>query len=283
MMRTLLVPLAPSLAEEPALDAALSLAKRINAHIRAVFVRPDPLLVLSYFPPGMVTADTQQAIDNEGRKAEAEERARFETWRSRHGLPAEPADTRLDTCFASWSEQIGEIEAVVTRQGRVADLIVMKRFLADEMLAQRCLDAALFGSGRPILLVPKDLPRDPIDHMLIAWNGSLEASHAVFGVLPLLHEAGRVSVFSVPESENDGATGAELAEALSWQGIRIHQAIVREDTGSVGATLLATATDSAATMIVMGAYTHSRLRQSFLGGVTRYVLAHSAIPLLMSH
>ena len=283
MMRTLLVPLAPGLAGEPALDAALSLAKRIHAHIRAVFVRSDPLSALYYLPPAMATADTQQLIENEDRKAEEEERARFEAWRSRHGLPAEPADTRLAACFASWSEQIGEIEPVVTRCGRVSDLIVMKRFASDDVLAQRCLDAALFGSGRPTMLVPDTLPWDLLDHVLIAWNGSLEASHAVFGTLPLLHEAGRVSVFSVPGPENDGATGAELAEALSWQGIRSHPAIVHDGTGSVGASLLATAADSGATLIVMGAYTHSRLRQSFLGGVTRYVLAHSAIPVVMSH
>ena len=283
MMRTLLVPLAPGLASEPALDAALSLARRINAHIRAVFVRPDPLSALYYLPPAMVTADTQQMIENEDRKAEEEERGRFEAWRSRHGLPAAPADTRLAACFASWSERIGEIEPVVTRCGRVSDLIVMKRFASDDVLAQRCLDAALFGSGRPTLLAPENLPWDLLDHVLIAWNGSLEASHAVFGMLPLLHEAGHVSVFSVPGPENDGATGAELAEALSWQGIRVHQAIVREGTDPVGAALLATASDSKATMIVMGAYTHSRLRQSFLGGVTRHVLANSAVPLVMSH
>jgi nucleotide-binding universal stress UspA family protein len=33
----------------------------------------------------------------------------------------------------------------------------------------------------------------------------------------------------------------------------------------------------------MGAYTHSRLRQSFLGGVTMHVLAHATIPVVMSH
>lgn len=101
MMRTLLVPLAPGLASEHALDAALLLAKRMNSHIRAVFVRPDPALALSSFPMEMDTTITQQALENEGRRAEREERTRFEVWRSRHGIPAEPADTRLAACFAS--------------------------------------------------------------------------------------------------------------------------------------------------------------------------------------
>src|SRR5579875_583982 len=262
MMRTILLPLAPGLQSEPALDAALLLAKRMNSHIRAVFVRPDPALALSYFPAAMATATTYQIIESEGRKAEEEEKIRFEAWRSRNGIPAEPADTRLDTCFASWSEQMGEIEPVVIRHGRVS---------------------ALIGSGRPTLLVPGNPPGDLLDHVLIAWNGSLEASHAVFGALPLLHEAGRVSLFSVPEPENDGATGAELVEALSWQGIPVHQAVIRDKTVSIGAALLATAADSGVSLIVMGAYTHSRLRQSFLGGVTSHVLANAAIPVVMSH
>lgn len=283
MMRTLLVPLAPALASEAALAAALRLARRMNSHIRAVFVRPDPAVALSYFPAVMATEATQQALEREAAKAAAEAKAHFAAWRSRHGLAAEPADARLDTCFASWSEQVGEIEPVLTRQGRVSDLIVLRRFAPADITAQRCFDAALFGSGRPTLLVPENLPWDPIDHVLIAWNGSLEASHAVFGVLPLLPKAGRVSLFSVPGPENDETSGAALAEALSWQGIRVHQAIVRGSMDPVGAALLATAADCGASLIVMGAYTHSRLRQSFLGGVTRHVLANAAIPVVMSH
>lgn len=283
MMRNLFVPLAPGLAGGPALDAALAVAKRMNSHIRAVFVRPDPALSLSYFPAVMVTENTRQMLESEGRKAEEEEKARFEAWRAQHGVAVAPADTRLDTCFASWAAEIGEIEPLVTRHGRLSDLIVMRRLAPEDVLAQRCFDAALFGSGRPVMLVPDTPPWDPIDHVLVAWNGSLEASHAVFGALPLLREAGRVSVFSVPGPENDDASGAALAEALSWQGIRVHQAIVRGAPELIGAALLATAADSGATMIVMGAYTHSRLRQSFLGGVTMHVLANAAIPVMMTH
>jgi nucleotide-binding universal stress UspA family protein len=52
---------------------------------------------------------------------------------------------------------------------------------------------------------------------------------------------------------------------------------------SAGAALLTTASRSEATLVVMGAYTHSRLRQSFLGGVTRHVLSEATVPILMSH
>jgi len=283
MMRTILVPFAPGLASESALDAALSLAKSMNSHIRPIFVRPHPTAALVNIPNTLVTTITREAIDREGSRMAREEKVRFESWRSRHAIPSAPTHNRLDSCFASWFETVGEIEQVVTRYGRLSDLIVVQRFGHDDVTGQRCFDAALFGTGRPTLLVPEKLPWAMIDHVLVAWNGSLEASHAVFGTLPLLHEASRVSIFTMPGAENDQATAAELAEALSWQGIRADEAGIPEATGSAGAALLGAAAQCNATMIVMGAYTHSRLRQSFLGGVTRHVLSEATIPVVMSH
>jgi nucleotide-binding universal stress UspA family protein len=51
----------------------------------------------------------------------------------------------------------------------------------------------------------------------------------------------------------------------------------------VGEALLSLADDSAADLLVMGAYAHSRLRETFLGGVTRTVLAHMHLPVLLEH
>jgi nucleotide-binding universal stress UspA family protein len=129
--------------------------------------------------------------------------------------------------------------------------------------------------------VGEKLPFAITDHVVIAWNGSLEASRAVLSAMPLLHLAGRVSIFAAPQHESVDA--AELAESLSWHGIRAHQVPGPRDENSTGAALVSAAVEQQATMIVMGAYTHSRRRQSFLGGVTRHLLTHAPVPLLMSH
>ena len=47
---------------------------------------------------------------------------------------------------------------------------------------------------------------------------------------------------------------------------------------STGAALVTASLHQQATMIVMGAYTHSRLREGFLGGVTKHLLAHALVP-----
>ena len=92
-------------------------------------------------------------------------------------------------------------------------------------------------------------------HVIIAWNGSLEASRAVLGAMPLLHQADRVSIFSVPQYEAEGVDAADLVESLSWHGIRAHLIRVARDDSSTGAALVSAAIEQQATMIVMGAET----------------------------
>jgi nucleotide-binding universal stress UspA family protein len=285
MLRTIFVPLAQDATGEPALEAAFEVARRMESHVRAVFIRPNPDAIIYQVPESIAAiAPLRDAIERDGRHAAAEAKACFEAWRSRHALALAPGDDRvLNSRFASWTEMVGEIEAIVTRLGRVSDLIVMTRFLKDATVAARCLDAALFGSGRPTLLVPDAPIGNLLDHVMIAWNGSLEASHAVFGALPLLRAANRVSMFRAGEPDGDPTIGAELVEALSWYGIRVTAMGAPESPSATGPALLARARQMEASLIVMGAYTHSRLRQTFLGGVTRHILEASPIPVLLSH
>jgi nucleotide-binding universal stress UspA family protein len=284
MLRTILVPLAQGLSAQPALEAAFGLAKRMEAHLSVMFVRPNPTAVLPYLPLQFGGSQLMHdEVEREDWCSAGLDRSRFEGWRVRHEIQEAPVDDRLDSCFASWTERVGEIEPIVTRYGRVSDLIVMSRFQLDDVAAERCFDAAVFGSGRPTLLVPEQPAGDLLDHVIVAWNGSLEVSHAVFGAMPLLRAAGRVSIFSVAERGNAEAEIAPLAEALSWHGVPTHAVPRSAVPRPTGAALLADAALGGVSLIVMGAYTHSRLWQEVLGDVTRQVLAESNIPVLMSH
>ena len=261
MFCTILVPLATTLSAETLLDTALALARRVNANIRALFILPNPHSALAYLPDVVLAAGlTREIIERETQEAAAEARGRFSGWRTRNNLP-ETAGGRPDTCFAIWAEQVGEIETVVTRWGRLSDLIVVPKPALSAIPAQRCLDVAVFGSGRPTLVVCDETHFDMTDHIIIAWNGSLEASRAVFGAMPLLHLAGRVSIFAVPQYDIDDVDPADLAEYLSWHGIRAQPVVGPKDEHGTGAALVSAAREQQATLIVMGAYTHSRLRQ----------------------
>jgi len=154
-------------------------------------------------------------IERETQEAAAVARDRFVDWRKRSNVP-EAAGVRLDSCFASWSEQFGDIETIVARFGRVSDLIVVQRPSSSSIQEQRCFDAAVFESGRPTLVVGEKLPFAITDHVMIAWNGSLEASRAVLGAMPLLHLAGSVSIFAGPQERGRRRSGSSRVASLAW-------------------------------------------------------------------
>ena len=283
MIRTILVPLATELPSDALLDAGLLVAKQLHGHIHALFIQPNPNVAFAYLPDVVLAAGvTREVIERETLEAAAASKDSFIAWRKRNDLP-EGSGVRLDSCFVTWSEKFADVEAIVARFGRVSDLIVVPSPSSRSLYGQRCFDAAVFESGRPTLVVGERFPFAITDHVMIAWNGSLEASRAVLGAMPLLHQADRVSIFAAPQYEDEGVDAADLVEALHWHGIRAQQIPSPRDEAPTGVALVSAAIEQQATMIVMGAYTHSRLRQSFLGGVTKHLLAHAPVPLLMSH
>src|SRR6516162_4139466 len=189
MIRTILVPLTTELSSEALLDAALLVAKRLYGHIRALSILPNPDTAFAYLPDVILAAGvTREVIERETQEAAAAAKDRFVDWRKRNDVP-EAAGVRLDSCFASWSEQLGDIETVVAHFGRVSDLTVVQRPSSSSVQGQRCFDAAVFESGRPTLVVGERLHFAITDHVMIAWNGSLEASRALLGAMPLRRAA----------------------------------------------------------------------------------------------
>ena len=282
-LRTILVPLTSGVDLDVPLDAALAVTRRVGAHIEALFVRPDALSTIGLLgEPAVGTDAIVAAFERQAREAADAARRGFEDWRERRELPGGVVEHRLDSVFASWLEKEGDVEQIVARRGRLSDLLVARHAGPGEVGASTILDAALFGTGRPVLLAPEQLPDDLFRHVVVAWNGSLEATRAVTGSLVLLRKAERVSVFATPvEAGSDPAT--DLVEALRWHGITARRLKLAANPGTVGEALLDQAAEAEATMIVMGAYTHSRVREMFLGGVTRHVLDHATVPVIMAH
>jgi nucleotide-binding universal stress UspA family protein len=148
--------------------------------------------------------------------------------------------------------------------------------------SQVALEAALFDTRRPVLMVPESFRADLFGRTIVAWNGSAEASSAVALAMPLLAEAQSVGVFTAVETKHPG-TAEELIAYLDWQGIAAERVSVNPAAVSVGADLLSTAERAGAGLIAMGAYTHGRMRQIVFGGVTSHVMQNAALPVLMAH
>jgi len=282
MTPTILVPIAAQLPLDQLLDAALTTARLIDAEIRAIFIQPDPATALGYIAEMPLAGFSREQIESGMAEIAASAGDDFEAWRRRHGVAPTSREHRTGVS-ASWSHHVGSIEAVVTRFGRLADMIVIHRPTSDAVLARHCFEAAVFGTGRPTLVIDGPLPSGFGEHILIAWNGSLEASRALAGAMPLLERAHRVSILSAHDYDDEAVDLTDLAEALSDRGIHTPEVLFPLRGVSAGAQLAAAAKSQGASLIVMGAYTHSRLRESVLGGVTRHLLAHAPVPLLMCH
>jgi len=145
------------------------------------------------------------------------------------------------------------------------------------------LEAALFESGRPILIAPPSAPQKLGDNILIAWNSSTETARTVEAATPFLHKAQRVVVLEVEGGSVPGPSGEELARSLRINGIEAEKMLAKPDRRTAGEVILERAASIGCDLLVKGAYTQSRLRQMIFGGQTSHILGNATIPVLMAH
>ena len=140
-------------------------------------------------------------------------------------------------------------------------------------------------SERPILVVPHiGAAQPPGRTVMVCWNGLREASRAATGALPILKAAERVILLTI-DAEKAGESDA-ARRAGEWLGRHGVKATFQHDTAvasDVGNVILSRAADSAANLIVMGIYGHSRMREFVLGGASRTLLGSMTVPLLIAH
>lgn len=271
------------------LNGALSLSTAFGGHIDALFARPDPRLTVAAIDEGVYPGFYDEMVSvMEKQWTEVANKAlkNFEKWRTANNvhLQAEPQEPLGPT--AEWRDAVGTETEMIGRKGRVSDIIVAalpsRRLEANYDLG---FEAALLETGRPVLLIPPNGHIDPMSGgVVIAWNGSAEASRAVTAALPILIKAKDVHIFTAAESDVETSMADELVSYLKWHGVKA--SILKPEVGkanSVEDALLAAVKKTKASLLVMGAYTHSRLKEMLFGGVTRHVFRHAHVPVLMAH
>lgn len=197
--------------------------------------------------------------------------------------------TRAVGARTEWRVLEGGLIETMRLHARYADLAVVGQGIdlgeAPGALAILPEELAL-GVGRPVLVVPRYGTFPALgDHVLVAWNGSREATRAVNDALPILQRAQKVTVLSVdPGSDPDRRIpSADMTLHLARHGIRAVAAQTRGADIAVGDVLLSYAADLGADLIVAGGYGHTRFREMVLGGATRHLLQHMTVPVFLSH
>jgi len=283
-IRDIFVPLFQGIAFDSQLEVAADVALRLQAHTNVVFTRPDPFIAAAMVPEMIAaTGAVAEAIETEGKRAEAAALEAFNRWRTAYGLVAEDGAAPADSIAAAWHERIGSIAATVVEVGRLSDLAIIPQPDPYEIATEEAFAAAVFETGRPAIVTPTRVRQSIFHHIVVAWNGSLQAARAINGAMPLLRQAEKVSIFAPSEDTEAINYRRGLIEHLSWHGIEAEYLHTDDKPADVGKALTNSAAATHATMIVMGAYSHSRIREAVLGGVTRHVLKHTDIPVLMMH
>ena len=154
----------------------------------------------------------------------------------------------------------------------------------DSVTSRTVAEAVVFSAGRPALLVPEAASIADFDHVAIAWDGSRVAARAVADAAQFLSRAASVSVLTALDEKPLKRTVADrLADGFVRSGIEAKAVPVECKGRPIGDVLQTEAIERGASLLVMGGYGHSRLRDFVLGGATAGVLDALRLPVLLSH
>lgn len=277
-MKTLLVPTEEHDGMAAVLETARLVALRFDSYIEGFAAKPG---VGNFVTLDPVSSMTIQLAQENGAEADRKARSLFESFMQSRGIAAGATDSG-PTC--AWYDQAPEGDEFVGSYGRVFDLIILGRPGREEHTPRMTpLEAALFESGRPVLIAPPLAPQAIGDNVLIAWNGSTEQARSVAFAMPILRVASRVTVLTVEGAMTPGPTGEQAARHLQRNGIPAQAIHLPAGKRSAGEIILERAGSLGCDLVIKGAYTQSRLRQMIFGGVTRHVLANATLPVLMAH
>lgn len=283
-IRKLLLPLTGTAAGEAALDTAVQVARIWNAHVTALHVRVDSRDVAPLAGEGLSGAmieEMMSATERESSERAHAVRALFDRYVAENHVAV--GEARPGEMSASFATVVGREEDLVAQQARLADLTVVPHPEAGEDVSSSdALHAVLFDSARPVMVAPLVAPSHIGQRVCIAWNGTAESAASVQAAMPWMQQAEAVRVLTADEYHRRGPAAADLLGYLALHGVTADIAVFRPIDREVGAGLLRAAKDFNCDLLSMGAYSHSRLRQLILGGVTRHVLEHADLPVMMT-
>ncbi|MDO6963125.1 universal stress protein [Rhizobium alvei] len=256
------------------LDTAFSLASAHEAHVIGLYaevVDPPPVVSPFDLPDSTVISALYEAAATKRKEIEA----LFGDVGNRAGGSNE---------WRSFRGSSGIAVQGLVESARCVDLIVASQPAEG---AVGGFDDVLFEGARPVLFIPWiERSFKPFKRILVAWDGSREASRAVFDSIGLLAKAEEVEIFSVDSKDtrlqSAATAGSEIAAVLSRHGLKVN---VRSEESAglpTSAVIENRCSDFSADLLVMGAYSHSRLRERIFGGVTQVLLQSMTVPVLMS-
>jgi nucleotide-binding universal stress UspA family protein len=183
-----------------------------------------------------------------------------------------------------------EPEGGLVLQARYSDLVVVSQTDPDDSLSRLFSDLpeyVMLNCARPVLVVPYAGRFNQIgSNVLVAWDGSMEATRSISNAIPLLKRAKKVTIVvfnSTARYDTHGEQpGADIALFLARHNVKV-EVLQQTTSEDIGNALLSLAADMQSDLLVMGGYGHTRFREVLLGGVTMTLLKTMTVPVVMSH
>ena len=285
-LTSLLVVLDGDESDDALCETALKLARERELFVDMICVRPSQEQAVPVVADGLTggaIGEIVEALEARSKARVEIAEAMFQKYCKGPGLPlADPNETGAGFRVAFEIVE-GLPEQAVAWRGRHCDLIAVSRpHATEDRLYAPALEAALFESGRPVLMVPLEATATVATRAFVAWNDSAPSARAVAAAMPMLRQAESVEVVVVRDAGVEADPEA-LRGYLSRHGLSPSFKQLEPDYRPLGEQLLDEAKAGEADLLVMGAYGHSRLRELVLGGVTRQILALADISVLMAH
>ncbi len=285
MIRKILVPVRGDGKGDNVLAHAAALAHRFSAHIEVTHCRPRPEDLIPFGVP-IPEALRRQLVQNTYTLADQEEQGLKDEV---HALSAkldldDTGQNIGDRATVSFVEEVGRQVDVIKRHGRLADVIAVAKPDRDRNLGTNTLKAALFHSGRPVLMCPPTDTPPPVlgKSVAIAWNGSSESARALAQAMRLITTADKVAILTTGEDAGPGTAADDLVAYL-----RLHkvapEVVNFTASRSIGQDLLAKSAEIGADTMIMGAYGDSHERETLFGGNTQTIVDRGNMPVWLSH
>lgn len=286
-MRVIFVPVADRSECATALVTSFSLGHELGASVVGCHIRPhkdSPVALPSRLRYSYENNDDAEwrayAKPENGKKAEKAAEALFTRMANQHGFRRRSRPSAKPG--AIWMEKTGSPARVIGIMGPVADLLVVSRPLRKGgTLARMFLSAALLKSSRPVLVLPQTGLTTVGRKICIAWNQSPEAARAVAAAMPLLAQAEQVCIVSSGPETQPGPKSVHLAAYLKYWGVKAERLSSRGKDSCK--EIMKMYRSSGSDLLLMGAYSRSRMSRMVFGGVTEYMLEDASIPVLMLH
>ncbi|MFO0992247.1 MAG: universal stress protein [Hyphomicrobiales bacterium] len=288
-MKTYFALIEGSDADAAILEAAHTLAKAREGHIDVLHVDLTALDAAGYAPQadfarGAAVEGALKSLDARRTESAKAAHTAFMTFCARHGIVETSEPTKTKVVTAHWyRESSAEIERLI-ESARHHDLIICGHPSSGHDWPRHLIERLLTETGRSLLLVPKAARLREIGNVTLCWKEDAASARALTAALPILRQAKSVAIVTVRESPAQTAkSGRDLAAQLGWHGIDARAELIWDGGASAFNHICTAAASNRASLIVMGAYSHSRARERLFGGCTQAMLEGAERPVLLLH